>query len=213
MNKTTVNKMIGNLGSTEKVGCPTFGLSPAWCKRGSELRKQEGTVCSHCYARKGRYVGPHVKAAHKERLEGMKHPSWPYVFAERLKGEKYFRWFDSGDLQSPAMLQRICQVCRLTPGCRHWVPTRETEIVSGFLDKGGRIPENLTIRISLDYIDDDASKKPVKGLPISVVSTKERSAEGLWDCPATFSDKHECKAHNCRRCWDRGVSAVNYRAH
>ena len=63
---------------------------------------------------------------------------------------RYFRWFDSGDLQSDAHFFNICQVAVHTREVLHWLPTQEYDIVRQFSDD---IPENLVIRLSAQMID------------------------------------------------------------
>ncbi len=48
-------------------------------------------------------------------------------------GEPFFRWFDSGDLQSVEMVRDIVAVAERTPEIRHWLPTREYATVREYL--------------------------------------------------------------------------------
>ena len=213
MRTSEAERLVGGLSDPGKIDCRSFNIPPALCKRGAKLAEVPGTVCYGCYACKNRYAMSPALNAMQRRLEQMDEPSWPYVFAETLKGDKYFRWFDAGDLQSERMLYKICEVCRLTPHCRHWMPTREFGIVKRFMERGGRIPDNLCIRVSLDMIDDDPQRRRVRGFPHSVVSTKALELPGVVDCPATFTDEKTCTGNNCRACWERSVELVNYHQH
>ena len=60
---------IGTLSCPSKM--PAWGWStPAEdCIRGSKLAKVKNSICSICYARKGRYVFPNVQKALKKRLK------------------------------------------------------------------------------------------------------------------------------------------------
>ena len=50
---------------------------PAWeCVTGVKLQAVEGSVCSGCYAMKGRYRFKNVKAALNRRLNSLTHPQW-----------------------------------------------------------------------------------------------------------------------------------------
>jgi len=42
----------------------------------------------------------------------------------KLKRAKYFRWYDSGDIQTPLEAFRIFLVMQETPHVKHWLPTR-----------------------------------------------------------------------------------------
>ena len=62
-------------------------------------------------------------------------------------GDRYFRWHDSGDLQSLDHLRKIIQVCKNLPRIKFWLPTREYQTVEAYRQLGGRIPSNLCIRL------------------------------------------------------------------
>src|SRR5690242_14227789 len=94
---------VGGLSNPSKM--PGYGYSiPAKdCITGSKLRKVDGSTCSACYALKGRYVFPNVLAAMERRLASLDKPDWAYVMGElinRKSKQPFFRWHDSGDLQS-----------------------------------------------------------------------------------------------------------------
>jgi hypothetical protein len=95
-------QITGGLSFTVKMPCPSWGISATRCKVGSVLAAKEGTTCADCYARKGRYAFPKVQAKLEERYRGLFNPLWTpaMVFLVRYYCEAYFRWFDSGDLQS-----------------------------------------------------------------------------------------------------------------
>jgi hypothetical protein len=134
------------------------------------------------------------------RLESIVAPLWPGVMAEliRRSGDPYFRWHDSGDLQSIDHLQRIVDVCLGTPKVRHWLPTREYQIVQRFI---------LNVRVSAHMVDGPAPA--IIGFTGSIVSSEE-PPEGVHTCPAPLQ---EGKCGDCRACWDRGVDLVNYHVH
>jgi hypothetical protein len=109
----------------------------------------------------------------------------------------YFRWFDSGDLQSIDMLDSIVQVALNLPEIKFWLPTREKTMVSNYF-KNKRVPSNLTIRISDLYIDkSDKLPKSLgnKGILQSGVSKDEKKV----NC---HSYKQHGKCLECRACWD-----------
>ena len=116
-----------------------------------------------------------------------------------IHGEPWFRWHDSGDLQSAWHLKRIFEVCNKTPDTSHWLPTREARILN--LMDPAIIPSNLIIRMSSHMID----QKPVTFWPwTSTVSTTTKT------CPA-LDQGNSCK--DCRACWDRKISNVTYPKH
>jgi hypothetical protein len=120
--------------------------------------------------------------------------------------EPYFRWFDSGDLQSPTMLERITEVARRTPGVRHWLPTREYAIVRYHLQRN-EAPDNLTIRISAPFVDNTAPD--ILGLPTSTVH-HTRGPPG-YACPAY--DQRPAQCGTCRACWNPEIKNISYPLH
>jgi len=175
---------------------------PAWeCKVGSKLAKVPGSVCHGCYALKGRYRFPNVKDAMYRRLASITRPDWARTMAGDINARKsrFFRWHDSGDVQSVKHLLKIFQVCRLTPDVAHWLPTREAGILSKV--PADRVPRNLTIRLSATKVDAPA---PGSWHLTSTVVTTGRT------CPAPDQD-NECKT--CRACWDQSIKNVAYGKH
>ena len=120
-------KLVGGLSRPSKMPGWCYGLPAAECKTGSKLQKVKGSTCSNCYALKGCYVFKVVQAAQYRRLKSIKNPGWvsAMAFLINSKKSKYFRWHDSGDVQDLDHLNKIFKVCELTPGVKHWLPTRE----------------------------------------------------------------------------------------
>ena len=145
MLKKEAKKITGGLSKPSKMPGPAYNL-PAWhCQTGAKLRKIEGTPCFGCYAMKGRYRFSNVRAALERRLDSLDHPDWVTAMVALIKGQPWFRWHDSGDIQSDKHLQNIFEVCRLTPETRHWLPTQERQYLPA--DPAG-VPDNLIIRLS-----------------------------------------------------------------
>jgi hypothetical protein len=191
---------------------PSFNVPAAACKTGGSLRRIEGSVCSDCYAAKGRYFTVRVQKALALRLKRLAEPGWvdamSRLIARRAAKAGYFRWHDSGDLQSIDHLRKVVEVCRKTPEILHWLPTREYALVQQFLDEGEVIPENLVVRLSAHMLD---GAPPIElGLPVSTVSRagSARPPEAYL-CPQPSRGFHVCGS--CRACWDSSVQWVDYR--
>jgi len=119
-------------------------------------------------------------------------------------GYKHFRWFDSGDLQSVAMLNYIVRIARATPDVQHWLPTREYGIVRKWLGlHGGEFPANLTVRVSAPMVGG-----PAPNIPGTVSSGVDDS--GGHSCPA-YTQQGKCG--DCRACWNPDVNHVTYPKH
>ena len=198
MLKKEAKEITGGLSKPSKMPGPAYNLPAAACQTGAKLALVPGTVCHGCYALKGRYRFTNVKTALARRLEALGHPDWIKAMTVLIKGEKFFRWHDSGDLQSVAHLKAIFEVCNNTPETSHGLPTREARYLPLNHDS---IPKNLTIRFSSHKIN----QQPLKSWPwTSTVSTRDSS------CPAQLQNNN-CK--DCRACWDRKISNVTYPKH
>jgi hypothetical protein len=150
----------------------------------------------------------------QRRLGAIKKPYWVEAMAFAInhyaaQGHKYFRFHDSGDIQGIKHLHRIVKVASLTPSVHHWIPTREYSILKAYLDNGGVIPKNLTIRVSSPLIDLYPVTWVKRGLSISGVHTSEDKAKG-YVCPAP---KQGNFCGDCRACWKGSVKIVSYHKH
>ena len=192
-------KITEGFTRTSKMPGLSYSL-PAWeCKTGSKLRKVKGSVCASCYALKGNYTRyPAIKAAQYRRLEAMKHPAWVTAMAAVIKRQKWFRWHDAGDVQDQQHLQKIFEICRLTPDTSHWLPTREAWIKDHLASK----PDNLVIRFSPPMVNQRA---PESWPNSSMVVNK-----GYHTCPAPAQGG---KCLDCRQCWDPDIKVVSYGKH
>ena len=199
MLKKEARKITGGLSKPSKMPGPAYNL-PAWaCKTGAKLRKVKGSPCYGCYAFKGRYNFSNVQLALKRRLEALESPLWVEAMVTLIKGQEFFRWHDSGDIQSEQHLKNIFEVCKLTPETKHWLPTQERE----YLKDPEAVPANLIIRLSGSKID-GPSPKAWPWTSSVVTSSKART------CPAP-EQGNECGS--CRACWDKSTPNVAYGKH
>jgi len=124
MLKKEAIKITGGLSKPSKMPGPAHNL-PAWnCITGKKLVDIPNSVCAGCYALKNRYRFKNVQAALKRRLQALEHPQWVDAMVQLINGEAWFRWHDSGDIQSMKHLENIFEVCKRTSSTRHWMPTR-----------------------------------------------------------------------------------------
>ena len=100
MLKKEAREITGGLSAPNKMPGQSINL-PAWnCKTGVKLQAVKGSVCAGCYAMKGRYRFPNVREAMDKRLAALTDPRWVDAMVTLISGEKWFRWHDSGDIQS-----------------------------------------------------------------------------------------------------------------
>lgn len=204
-----------SVGNTKMPGS-TYALSATMCQTGGKLMNIKGSTCSRCYAIKLEKMRPSVHQGwlanytKATKLIATNPDHWAQACAfqinrHAIKGEPFHRWFDSGDLQSVAMLDAIVKAVRLTPHIRHWLPTREATIVRDWLAQGNECPSNLVIRISSTMVGD----APRNAANTSTVHAKGQEPVG-HACPAR-SQGNACG--DCRACWSKSVSNVSYPLH
>jgi hypothetical protein len=220
MSRKEAAAIAGNLSAPSKMPGHGYGLPAMECITGTRLRAVEGSTCSGCYAMKGRYVFPNVKGAMYKRLAAIEDPQWADAMVTLIslaespfhggrKATGYFRWHDSGDLQSVEHFRLICEVAERTPDVRHWLPTRETAILRDALKQGVVVPENLTVRISAHMVG-HAPKNPPLGLPYSTVTRDHADVGDAHYCPSR-TQGNVCG--DCRACWDPKTLHVSYPIH
>ena len=201
MLKKEAREITGGLSKPSKMPGPAHNLPAQACKTGAKLVKVPGSVCAGCYALKGRYRFKNVQAALNRRLQALQDPRWVSAMVTLIKDQDWFRWHDSGDIQSVEHLKNIFKVCKLTPRTRHWMPTREAQFLKDI--EPSTVPKNLIIRMSSHMVD----QSPVKFWPwTSTVS----SGQGQASCPAP---KQNNSCGSCRQCWDRSIPNVSYGKH
>jgi hypothetical protein len=199
--------IIGGLSAPEKMPCESYSLSAFKCKTGSALRKVEGSTCASCYACTGAYRFPGTVNAMQRRLDSLSDPRWTAAFIHILnrKRNAYFRWHDSGDLQSLNHLRNIVEVAKHTPRVSHWLPTREFAIVREYLRTYGEFPANLRVRVSAAMIDRSAPAEFEYTSEVCTVAPADPIAdamEGKRHCPA-YKQNGLCSGDliDCRSCW------------
>jgi len=200
MLKREAKEITGGLSSPSKMPGYAYNLPATRCLTGAKLVKVPGSVCSGCYALKGRYRFTNVKDALARRLKSIGDPRWIHAMVVLITGERWFRWHDSGDIQSTAHLLSIFEVCKQTPLTSHWLPTRERKFFKNMDPE--TVPKNLIIRQSSHMIN----QAPVKSWPWSSTVMDDNS----YTCPAS-KQGNQCKS--CRQCWDRKISNISYGKH
>ena len=201
--KSYYKKMLSN---TSKLGVKSISLDANKCKTGGKLAKKKGTVCNGCYALKGCYVFPVVKNAMARRLEFFNSPNFIPIMVWLLQSQKkkYFRWFDSGDIQNIFMALNILEVCKQTPDIQHWIPTKEYKIWRQAL-KIQKLPDNVVLRMSSPNID----QEPLKEFQNTSTVHENKKAFGL-ECIAY---KQDGKCLECKACYDPKIKNISYPKH
>ncbi len=209
MTRKSAWDLVAGLSTPSKMPGYAYGLPAKECKVGGRLQSVAGSVCHGCYALKGQYRFQNVQDAQYRRLASLADPRWvdAMVFLMFDLKIKWFRWHDSGDIQTPSHLNKIVSIARTCSKTRFWMPTREKVFVYSHLKQHGSFPKNLVVRLSGAMVDGPA---PLGYPHTSTVSTNGLFSETRVTCPA-HEQNNECR--DCRKCWDHRVRNVAYAKH
>ena len=195
------------LSNTSKLGCKSWSLQAIeTCPGSVGANGQLVEVCQGCYATTGNYRFSNVKRVRSVNKEEWKLTSWTHTMIDLLKHESHFRWFDSGDLYSLELAEKVYDVCKATPWCKHWIPTRMHKFVK-FQEVLERLNalDNVVVRYSGDNIDEAP-----KGKWVSLVIKPHTKPDMAYVCPAY---QQEGKCNGCRECWSKQAKSIAYPAH
>jgi hypothetical protein len=164
-------------------------------------------ACSGCYATTGNYRFKNVRAPREHNRDDWKRGQWVDDMVSELDNDRYFRWFDSGDVYDIRLARKILEVMKRTPWCNHWLPTRMHKFAKfkPVLDAMSELP-NVVVRYSSDSITGDI----VEGAQTSTIATLDNVPSGALVCEAYQRDG-KCGA--CRACWSKDVALVCYIGH
>ncbi len=165
-------------------------------------------ACKGCYATTGNYNYPNVKAPRAHNREDWQRLEWVDDMVQALQDSRYFRWFDSGDMYTIGLAEKILEVMQRTPWVKHWLPTRMHKFPKfrGVLTEMQAL-DNVMVRFSSDSV----TGQFIDGLHGSViVPTIDDVTPKMQACNAY---QHGGKCNGCRACWDKSVPLIAYPAH
>jgi hypothetical protein len=206
------------LTKASKMPCKSFALQAMeTCPGALDVQGEVKPVCQSCYAMKGTYVYPVVKASRASNLEETKKDSFVPDMVDLLYKQKgnYFRWFDSGDIYSNKMLYKVYSICRQTPHIKHWIPTKSRELFNQVKWECLEALPNVKVRYSSDSIEGNYG--PSHGSTVVQKTdhrTKDRfkltSSKEVYLCPSSNQDG---KCGSCRACWSKKIKVIAYVKH
>ena len=165
-------------------------------------------ACRGCYATTGNYRFSNVKAPRDHNKKDWQRLAWADDMVTALDSDRYFRWFDSGDMYTLALAEKILDVMIRTPWVKHWLPTR--------MHKFPKFRQVLTAmqalpNASVRFSSDSVTGQYTKGLHGSVIIPTVADAQrGMTLCQAY---EHEGKCNGCRACYDKKTKVIAYPAH
>jgi len=164
-------------------------------------------ACSGCYATTGNYNYPNVKAPRLENKQDWQREAWVSDMVKALDSSRYFRWFDSGDMYSLGLAEKMLEVMKATPWCKHWLPTRMAKFAK-FADVIARMQslDNVMVRFSSDSVSGEFDSRHGS----VIIESPEALPEGATLCEA-YDNGGKC--NGCRACYSKDVPLIAYPAH
>jgi len=165
-------------------------------------------ACKGCYAVGGNYRFKNVKEARSHNKKDWQRSEWVADMIEELDSDRYFRWFDSGDMYSLGLAEKIYEICKATPWTKHWIPTRMHKFKK-FRDVIDRLNalNNVVVRLSSDGINGEIIEEAQYS---STIIPFIDSVTVATVCNAPLQDG-KCK--KCRLCWDKSTKVIAYAGH
>lgn len=164
-------------------------------------------ACKGCYATTGNYRYPNVKAPRLHNQQDWQRLEWADDMVQELDSDRYFRWFDSGDMYALGLAEKMLDVMIRTPWCMHWVPTRMHKFPKfrDVLQRMQALP-NVMVRFSSDSVTGEY----IHGTHGSVIVPDASFKTAAKLCRAY---EHGGKCNKCRACWDKSIPVIAYPAH
>jgi hypothetical protein len=197
------------LSKASKMPCKSWSLEAlVTCPASKNKDGSLVDACKGCYATTGNYRFPNVKAPRAHNKDDWKRESFVSDFIQELDTERYFRWFDSGDMYDLRLANKILEIMQATPWVNHWLPTRMHKFAkfAEVIAQMEALP-NVVVRKSSDSVTGGV----IDGLTTSTIAPDAASApEGAKVCEA-YTRGGKCGT--CRLCWSKDVALVAYPAH
>jgi hypothetical protein len=192
-----------------KMPCRSWSLEAlTTCPASKDSNGDLVPACNGCYATGGQYRYPNVKNLRLHNQDDWKNDDWVDAMVAELDNDRYFRWFDSGDMYDIRLATKMLEVMRRTPWTRHWLPTRMHKFdkfkpVIALME----LLPNVVVRLSSDGVLGEVIEGQTTSTIIPTISHKRPNMSA---CEAYERDG---KCGTCRACWDKDVKVVAYVAH
>jgi hypothetical protein len=202
--------MTINISKTSKLdGVKSWSLQAIDTCAGSIDPSTGGLVpaCQGCYAVGGNYRFDNVKRPRQANRTDWQRDDWVADMVAALRNDRFFRWFDSGDMYAIGLAEKMLQVMTLTPDVKHWLPTRMHKFAK-FADVIARMQAlpNVVVRPSSDSVTGEY----IAGLHGSTIVPDTTPRDGITICHAATNAG---KCGPCRACYSKDVAVIGYVAH
>ena len=197
------------LSKASKMPCKSWSLQALDTCPAS--KKPDGTLvdaCKGCYATQGNYRYPNVKAPRLSNQADWKRETWVSDMVKELDNERYFRWFDSGDIYDLRLAKKILEVMQQTTWCSHWLPTRMYKFAK-FLPvfESMELLSNVVVR----YSSDSVTGETISGKTTSTITPYAIDDTAIISVCRAY--ERQGKWGTCRACWSKDVPVIAYPAH
>jgi hypothetical protein len=197
------------MSKTSKLGTFSWSLQALTTCPGSVGKNGELVqACSGCYATQGMYNFPGVKAVRADNDKAWRESDWVEVMVKALAKQTHFRFFDSGDMYTITLAEKMLEIMTALPSVKFWVPTRMHKFpkFAAIIAAMQALP-NVMVRPSSDAVDGTftagvhGSTIIPEGMPVPA---------GVKVCTAPEQDG---KCLSCRACYNKDVAVIGYVAH
>lgn len=206
-NKTNEISMSNNNSKTGKA-CLNLAFPLVTCRPDAPCRYE-------CYAGKGCQQIAVVQGAYYRNMR--LYYDDPDNFFEQIyckikfSGLPKVRWFDSGDIADAEFFDRMVELCKRTPGVKHMAFTKKYEIVNEYIDKNGKLPDNLNVMFSawhkMWYIPNPHN------LGIAYIDFNDKSLNPEFPKNAFICPGRESTCSACGACFNKKLKAVIFHQH
>jgi hypothetical protein len=196
------------LSKASKMPCRSWSLEAlTTCPASKKSNGELVDACKGCYATTGNYRFPNVKAPRLENQQDWKRSEWVEDMVQQLDNDRYFRWFDSGDMYSLRLAVKIYEVMKLTPWVKHWIPTRMHKFAKfkTIIEHMKALP-NVSVRLSSDSVTGEFEAHHGS----TIIPEGSTIPKGVSVCHA-YDNAGKCGT--CRKCWDKSIPVIGYIAH
>ena len=205
-------RTVVKLSNTSKLGVKSWSLQalntcPASIGSDGELVD----ACKGCYATSGNYRFSNVKAPREFNRQAWQEDSFVSDFINELYKERFFRWFDSGDMYDLRLAKKMLEIMKATPHVKHWLPTRMYKFPKFHaVIKEMSALDNVVVRLSSDSIDGSMVQSDLSPNNSTIVPEHDLGAYKGFICKAYEQDG---KCLTCTACYDKDVQTVAYVGH